>query len=175
VLCEVASNTLAAEDRLIMSADGQARIADGLVAGLAGYFAQRPMAARIAVLQPGVELPPRVVPGNGPPFWAPEVGGLPRLPLKLTNTGQERWDEKLSLLVGWDRSDQPYLRTAPAALERVDVAVPRLAPGESVDLELPLAVPAGARQVAWITLGDGGPHTFADMGSPPLQLASRAP
>lgn len=175
VLCEVASNTLAAEDRLIMSADGQAGIADGLFAGLIGYFAQRPMAARIAPLDPGAESPLRAVAGNGPPFWAPQLGDLSGLQVKLTNTGSERWHEKLSLLVGWERSDEPYLRTAPSALQRVDVAVPPLAPGESVDLELPLGVPPGARQVAWITLGDGGAHTFADMGSPPLQLASRAP
>ncbi len=175
VLCEVASNTLAAEDRLIMSADGQARIADGLLAGLAGYFAQRPLAARIDALLPAADLPPRAVAGDGPPFWAPGLGGVSRLPLRLTNTGQERWSAKLSLLVGWEQSNDPYLRKAPAALARVELAVPPLAPGESVELEVPLTVPPGARQVAWITMGDGGPQTFADSGSPPLQMAGTVP
>ncbi|MDQ2935748.1 MAG: N-acetylmuramoyl-L-alanine amidase [Chloroflexota bacterium] len=175
VLCEVASNTLAAEDRLIISADGQARIADGLFAGLAGYFTQRPLAARIDALLPAADLSPRAVPGAGLPFWAVEARGLSHLPLRLTNTGQQRWSEKLGLLVGWQPSNDPYLRAAPATLDRVEVAVPPLAPGESVDLEVPVAVPAGARQVAWITLGFGGEEPFADTGSAPLQLASTAP
>ncbi len=58
VLCEVASDSLAAEDKLITSPDGQARIADGLLAGLSSYFAQRAMAARIDVALPGAALPP---------------------------------------------------------------------------------------------------------------------
>jgi N-acetylmuramoyl-L-alanine amidase len=175
VLCEVASDTLAAEDRLIASADGQARIADGLFTGLTGYFAQRPLAARIEALLPGAGLPPRAVPGEGPPFWAPKLQGVTQLPVTLTNTGHESWSENLRILVGWEPSSDPYLRAAPSRLASLDLAVPPLAPGESVELEVPLAVPSGARQVAWITLGDGGPQTFADSGSPPLQLASTAP
>ena len=175
VLCEVASDTLAAEDRLITSADGQARIADGLFAGLAAYFAQRPIAARIEAL-PGVGgLPPSAVPGAGPPFWAPNLQSATRLPLTLTNTGHESWSANLRILVGWGQTGDPYLRAAPSTISPVDLAVPQLGPGESVQLEAPLTVPAGPRQVAWITLSDGGAITFADSGSPPLQLASAAP
>jgi N-acetylmuramoyl-L-alanine amidase len=175
VLCEVASDTLAAEDQLITSASGQGRIADGLLAGLTGYFTQRPLAARIQALLPGSGLPPRALPGEGPPFWAPDLQGVTPLGVVLTNTGHESWSDNLRVLVGWEPSSDPYLRAAPPTLARVDVAVPPLAPGESVELEVPLTVPPGARQVAWITLSDGGSKTFADSGSPPLQVASRAP
>jgi N-acetylmuramoyl-L-alanine amidase len=176
VLCEVASDTLAAEDRLITSADGQARIADGLFAGLSAYFAQRPIAARIAAALPGVGgLPPPAVPGAGPPFWAPNLQSATRLPLTLTNTGHESWSANLRILLGWGQTGDPYLRAAPSTLSPLAVAVPPLKPGESVKLEVPLTVPAGPRQVAWITLSDGGATTLADSGSAPLQLASTAP
>jgi N-acetylmuramoyl-L-alanine amidase len=172
VLCEVASDTLAAEDRLITSVDGQARIADGLFAGLTGYFAGRSLAARIEAVLPDGGRPPRALPGDGPPFWAPNMQRVTRLGVALTNTGHESWSDNLRVLVGWQPSSDPYLRAAPSALAPVDLAVPPLAPGESVELEVPLTVPAGARQVAWITLSDGGSRTFADSGSPPLQVAS---
>jgi N-acetylmuramoyl-L-alanine amidase len=174
VLCEVASDTLAAEDRLITSADGQARIADGLFAGLLAYFAQRPLAARIEAALPGVGGLPSAVPGAGPPFWAPNLQGATRLPLTLTNTGHESWSANLRILVGWGQTADPYLRAAPSTLAPLAVAVPPLGPGESVQLEVPLSIPAGARQVAWITLSDGSAMTFADSGSAPLQLASAA-
>ena len=83
-------------------------------------------------------------------------------------------DVRTVLLTG-PSTDDPYLRAAPSTLSPVDLAVPQLGPGESVQLEAPLTVPAGPRQVAWITLSDGGAITFADSGSPPLQLASAAP
>ena len=175
VLCEVASDSLAAEDKLITSADGQARIADGLFAGLSAYFAQRPLAARIDAALPGAGLPPRVFPGEGPPFWAPMLQGVTALPVTLTNTGNDSWGENLRILVGWGPSREPYLRAAPSTLATLELPVPRLAPGESVELQVPLTIPAGGRQVAWITLGDGSGPTFADSGSLPLQLASAAP
>jgi hypothetical protein len=47
--------------------------------------------------------------------------------------------------------------------------VPPLAPGESVELELPaLAPPAGGRHLLWLTLV--GEQPFTELGSPPLQL-----
>ncbi|MDQ2854499.1 MAG: N-acetylmuramoyl-L-alanine amidase [Chloroflexota bacterium] len=174
VLCEVASGSLRAEDALITTPAGQARIADGLFAGIADYLAQRPMAARIDAALPGAGLPPQPVPGAGPPFWAPNLQALTRLPVTLTNTGHQTWGANLRILAGWGPSDGPYLRAAPQ-LALIDLPVPPLAPGESVELHIPLTVPAGGRQVAWITLGDGRTPTFADMGSPPLQVASSAP
>ena len=175
VLCEVASDSLAAEDKLITSPDGQARIADGLLAGLSSYFAQRAMAARIDVALPGAALPPPARPGAGPPFWAPMLQGLTGLPVTLTNTGHDSWGKNLRILVGWGPSSDPYLRAPPSSLVPVELSVPTLAPGESVELNVPLTIPPGGRQVAWITLGDGNGTTFADSGSPPLQLASAAP
>lgn len=175
VLCEVASDSLAAEDKLITSPDGQARIADGLLAGLSAYFAQRVMAARIDAALPGAGLPPRALAGAGPPFWAPVLQGVTTLPITLTNTGHHSWGNNLRILVGWGQSSDPYLRAAPTTLVPAEQPVPPLAPGESVELNVPLTVPPGGRHVAWITLDDGGGTTFADSGSPPLQLASAAP
>ena len=51
--------------------------------------------------------------------------------------------------------------------------IPTLAPGESIVLRVPLAVPPGSeRQVAWITLATAT-ASLTDLGSPPLQLATR--
>jgi len=174
VLCEVASDSLAAEDKLITSPAGQARIADGLFAGLSAYFAQRAVAGRIQAALTGAALPPPALPGEGPPFWAPMLQGGTTLPVTLTNTGHDSWGKNLRILVGWGQSSDPYLRAAPTTLVAVK-AVPSLAPGESVEMDLPLTVPPGGRQVAWITLGDGDGANLADAGSPPLQMASAAP
>jgi hypothetical protein len=105
-------------------------------------------------------------------YWAQSLpSGTASVPLRLTNTGDRAWPEGLQLLVGWSASDAPYLSSAPATLDPADVAVPPLGPGESVTLDLPLDLPDGGRQLAWITLrGPAGP--FSDLGSAPLQLAS---
>ena len=56
-------------------------------------------------------------------------------------------------MVGWATSEDPYLRQAPPTLATLEVAIPTLGPGESVELRVPLAAPTGtARQIAWITL-----------------------
>ena len=95
------------------------------------------------------------------------------LPVRLTNTGSAAWPVDLRLLAGWQTSDLPYLPAAPADLRPLDVSVPALDPGESVELTLPLTVPTGARQLAWITLATGS-QPFTEHGSPALQLANTA-
>jgi hypothetical protein len=51
--------------------------------------------------------------------------------------------------------------------------LPALGPGEAVIVEVTLPPRPAGRGVAWISLWDGS-TTFADGGSPALQLASDA-
>jgi hypothetical protein len=93
--------------------------------------------------------------------------------VRLTNTGTEAWPDGLRLMAGWGPTGDPYLAARPSDLVELDAVVPPLAPGEAV--ELPIALPeppGGGRQVAWITLADGG-RLLSDLGSPALQLAAR--
>ena len=177
VLAEVGSITLAAEHDLLASSAGQAAAADGIYRALAAYFGGREQAVRYSVpaVEPVVGSAPQPIDGDGPQFW---IADLPAdvqeagLAVVLTNTGTQPWQDGLALLAGWGATDQPFLRVPPDDLEGLPVEVPALGPGESVELHLPIAPPSdpSARQVAWITLsGTGG--TFADLGSPPLQLA----
>jgi N-acetylmuramoyl-L-alanine amidase len=175
VLSEVGSITLREEHDLLASSAGQIAVADGLFAGLAVYFAERPQAARIGLegTVPGVA--PEAVPGDGPPFWAPPLPeGTPRL--RITNTGTEPIAAGARLVAGWESSDQPYLRLAPATVAEVGEPLPGLAPGESVTVEVVLPEPPrdGGRAVAWISLSTGA-ATLGDAGSPALQLATGAP
>jgi hypothetical protein len=106
-------------------------------------------------------------------FWPPVVAasGSP-LPVRLTNNGTEAWPDGLRLLAGWQASEVPYLADPPADIAPLPVEVPSLAPGESVELAVPLPAPsAPGRQVAWISLSDGS-RTLAELGSPPLQVAT---
>lgn len=175
ILSEVGSITLPAEADLLASSAGQRRVADGLFAGLAQFLGARPLAARIDPLVPGVDPVPEPVPGTGPPFWAPALpaptDGRVDLPLRLTNTGVQAWPPGVRLLIGWEASDQPYLAAAPQDLEPLGLEVPALGPGESVELSATIEMPAGPRQVAWLTLGAAA-GTFADGGSAPLQMAT---
>jgi hypothetical protein len=67
-------------------------------------------------------------------------------------------------------SSEPYLRQEPDAFLDPGIAIPPLAPGESVVLLVPMDVPGGEREMLWITLATGaGP--LSDLGSAPLQLA----
>ena len=93
--------------------------------------------------------------------------------MRLTNTGTVAWPPGMALVAGWTASDQPYLAKAPDELEPLELEIPALAPGESVvvSAELP-PPPPGARALAWISLGDEA-TTLADLGCPPLQLASQ--
>ena len=178
-LSEVGSINLRAEQDLLVTAAGQQAVADGLYRGLVAYFNQRALAVRYDALLPGGDAgtAPTAVPGLGPPFWAAQlpgaVGGATlELPMRLTNTGAQPWPSGLRLTTGWQKSDAPYLSSAPPQLGPVAVEVPALAPGASVVLRVPLEVPSGSgRQLVWIGLQDGA-RSFADQGSPALQLAA---
>ena len=172
VLSEVGSITLRSEHDLLASAAGQQAVAQGLRDGLATFFGGRELAARIALADPSIGDVPEPVDGDGPMFWAPRAPG-DSVSLRLTNTGVSAWPSGMELVAGWGASDQPYLATAPAALEALAV-VPALGPGESVVLRVDLPSPPPNRAVAWISLRSGG-ATLADHGSPALQLSSRAP
>lgn len=177
VLTEVGSITLPAEEDLLLSPAGQAAAAAGIANGLGSYFGQRDLAVRYDLLADGgaAGLAPSPVAGTGPLFWAPVVpaaaltGGTA---IRLTNTGAARWPAGLRLEAGWAASPDPYLRQAPPSLEPLPVAVPPLGPGESVELRVALPASTGTgRQIAWITLATGA-SPLADLGSPPLQVAT---
>lgn len=172
VLSEVGSITLRAEHDLLASDVGRDAVAAGLFDGLAGFFADRPRAARIGLAHDETGIP-SAVPGDGPPFWPPVVTEAP-VSLVLTNNGTEAWPVGLELVGGWQETDQPYLAFPPDRLESLDVTVPPLAPGESVAVEVTLPASAQARRVAWISLRDGS-ELFSDLGSPALQLSNAAP
>ena len=172
VLSEVGSITLRAEHDLLASDAGRDAVAAGLFDGLAGFFADRPLAARIG-LQGGAAVAPTAVSGDGPPFWPAIVPDDP-VRLVLTNNGTEPWPAALELVAGWEATDEPYLAFAPDALEALDVSVPELGPGESATVEVTLPPPGQGRSVAWISLREGS-ELFSDHGSPALQLSSEAP
>jgi N-acetylmuramoyl-L-alanine amidase len=177
VLTEVGSITLAAEHDLLASPSGQAAAADAIYRALAAYFGGRAQAVRYAVpaVEPSVGSAPQPIDGDGPPFW---IADLPAdveesgLAVVLTNTGTRAWEDGLAVVAGWGATEQPFLRIPPDELAALPVEVPALSPGESVELRLPIGAPPerSSRQVVWITLSTPG-RTFADLGSPPLQLA----
>jgi N-acetylmuramoyl-L-alanine amidase len=175
-LSEVGSMSLPAESELLATVEGRMAVAEGLYEGLRRWLGARQLAVRYDALVPGGEAgslgDPR--PGDGPPYWVPEIPASAAaddvLPVRLTNTGTTGWPSDLELRIGWTPSDLPYLARAPASLAAADIAVPALAPGESVVLQLPVDLPTGARSVAWITLA-GSTGDFADLGSPPLQVS----
>jgi N-acetylmuramoyl-L-alanine amidase len=175
VLTEIGSITLAAEHDLLLSPQGQAAAAQGIATGLESYFADRPLAVRFDALIPGGEAgrEATAVEGSGPPFWAAIIGLAELsagLPVRLTNTGTDPWPDDLRLMAGLAVSSEPYLRQEPDAFLDLGIAIPPLAPGESVVLLVPMDVPAGEREMLWITLATGtGP--LSDLGSAPLQLA----
>jgi N-acetylmuramoyl-L-alanine amidase len=174
VLTEVGSITLRAEHDLLASPGGQAAVADGLYAGLVEFFAAREAAVRIGLQGAAVGKPPPAMPGDGPPFWAPELADEP-LRLRVTNTGTRAIAAGAELVAGWTASAQPYLAAPPDELGSISEPLPALEPGESVVVEVRLPdAPTGERALAWISLMVGG-TTFAELGSPPLQLASEPP
>jgi N-acetylmuramoyl-L-alanine amidase len=174
VLTEVGSITHRAEQNLLGSEPGQRAAAQGIFDALQALFSTREKAVAYAVpvLQPAPGTPPSVVPGDGPIFWAPEAPAGP-LTVRLTNTGNVAWPAGLSLVGGWEESDQPYLRVPPETLDPLLAdPLPALAPGASVDVTV--AVPGGspgARGLAWITLAEGD-RPWTEMGIPPLQVAT---
>lgn len=179
VLTEVGYITLAAEQDLLLSPDGQTAAAQGVATALEAYLSDRPMAVRYDALLSGGNAGtiPTAVGGSGPPFWAP---GLRRaelargLPVRLTNTGTGPWPDDLRVLAGWEPSAEPYLRRAPDALDDIGLDVPPLAPGESVVLVVKLDVPVAERGMLWVTLGSDE-ASFSDLGSAPMQLSTSGP
>lgn len=173
VLSEVGSISLADEHDLLLSDRGQQMVAQGIERGLAQYFADRPLSVRYDALVPGGEagVAPAPAAGDGAPFLVSELpAGTTRLPIRLTNNGTEAWPAGLELRAGWQVSDAPYLATPPD-LQALDVSVPPLQPGESVDVSAALrSPPAAARALVWLTLAHGA-QLFSDSGSPALQLA----
>ncbi len=172
ILSEVGSITLRAEHDLLASEPGQAAVADGLLDGLAAFFDAREQGARIA-LADGSSSVPAPVGGDGPPFW-PAVVNDETVPLRLTNTGTSAWAPGTQLVAAWTETDEPYVGFAPNAPLSLDIEVPALGPGESVVIGVVLPPAPANRAVAWISLMSDG-ETFADNGSPALQLSSQAP
>lgn len=174
VLAEVGSITLRAEHDLLASPDGHAAVADGLFAGLTAFFGQRELAGRIGLADGSGGTTPDAVPGDGPPFWAPEAPAGP-IRLRVTNTGTAALDAGAELVAGWEGSDQPYLAAPPAELRPIGEPLPALAPGESAVVEVVLPdAPSASRGLAWISLSVGD-TTLSELGLPALQLASGTP
>jgi N-acetylmuramoyl-L-alanine amidase len=169
VLTEIGSITLPAEQELLSSPDGQAAAAGGIYRALAAHFAARELAVRIDLPAQDPGAAPEPVEGDGPMFWAPSVQAGAQA-VRLTNTGARSWPDGSELLLGWEASEEPYLRLPPEELAPLEIEVPPLEPGESVELTLELEAPGSGRHLAWITLvtADG---VLADLGSPPLQVA----
>jgi N-acetylmuramoyl-L-alanine amidase len=173
VLSEIGSITLRQEHDLLASPEGQAAVAGGLFDGLVAFFAGRERAVRIGLEGETVPRAVRPVDGSGPPFWAAVAADAP-LRLRLTNTGTDELAAGARLVAGWATDDGPYLPAAPA-LVPIGPDLPALASGASVVVEVELPPPPSpGRAVAWISLGGGG-TTFAELGSPPLQVASAPP
>ncbi|HJP71363.1 MAG TPA: N-acetylmuramoyl-L-alanine amidase [Candidatus Limnocylindria bacterium] len=172
VLSEVGSITLRAEHDLLASDAGQSAVAAGLFDGLAAFFEDRSLAARIGLADEGPSAPSEV-PGDGPPFW-PHVATDGPMRLTLTNNGTQVWPSDVELVAGWGETEQPYLAFPPETLEALDVTIPPLAPGESVTVEATLPAAPEGRSVAWISLREGS-ELFSDLGSPALQVSSQAP
>ena len=173
VLAEVGSITLRNEHDLLASADGQDAVAAGLYDGLAAFFADRELAARIDLAGDDPGIAPEPIDGDGAPFWAARQPDGP-VELRLTNTGGVAWRPGIDLVAGWETSAQPYLARAPEGLEPLAVEVPALAPGASVVVSVELPPAPDGRAVAWISLRTRG-ATAADRGSPALQLSTAAP
>jgi N-acetylmuramoyl-L-alanine amidase len=179
ILTEVGYITLAAEQDLLLSPAGQTAAAQGIADALASFLGARPLAVRYDLLAAGgsAGVAPTAVAGDGPPFWPPVADAAALTSgtaIRLTNTGTAAWPDGLRLEAGWEPGQDPYLRRAPESMVTLELAIPALGPGESVELRVPLTPPAGAaRQVAWITLATTA-ASLSDLGSAPLQLATRA-
>ncbi len=173
VLAEVGSITLRAEHDLLVADEGQDAVAAGMFEGLAEFFAGRELAGRIGLADAPVGEAPEPVAGDGPPYWPPVAPDGP-IRLHLTNTGMSAWPAGMELVAGWGASDQPYLARAPEDLQAIPVEVSALEPGASVEVSVELPLPPAGRALAWISLSEGN-ATFADRGSPALQISTQAP
>ena len=172
ILTEVGSITLKAEQDLLASPPGQLAAAEGIFAALAAHFGERPLAVSYAMpeLEPSPGQPPVAVDGDGPPYWLP-VAPSADLLVRLVNTGSQPWPAGMNLVGGWEATDQPYLRLPPEALSQMLAEpLPGLAPGEAVELHVPLPVGGSERGVVWMSVA-GGDGPLTALGSPPLQVA----
>jgi N-acetylmuramoyl-L-alanine amidase len=152
ILTEVGSITLAAEQDLLLSPEGQRAAAAGIASGITPYLADRPLAVRYDALIPGGE------------------AGL--APTAVAGTGS--WPGDARLVAGWQQGSAPYLREPPAEMGPLEVVIPQLKPGESVVLDLPISVPSGEGGILWISLADGE-QTLSNLGSAALQLGTSGP
>ena len=176
ILSEVGSVSLEAESALLATDRGREAAAQGVFDGIAAYFAQRPLAARIdPVLPGGAAGPPVAVSGSGPPFWPPVLPDGGTLTVRLINTGTAAWPAGMRVVAGWGATTAPYLATTPKSVSPLEATIPTLAPGASVELPITLTTPPAGRQVAWITLLAPDGTALTQSGSPPLQLATQGP
>ncbi|HEV7199241.1 MAG TPA: N-acetylmuramoyl-L-alanine amidase [Candidatus Limnocylindria bacterium] len=176
VLAEVGSMSLAAEADLLASAEGQEAIAVAITDALVTWFAGRELGVRIDLAAPGgaAGVAPAVVPGTGPPYWAPSVPDPAALAIRLTNTGTAPWPAGTMLVGGWGSATEPYL-ARPPELVPLATAVPPLAPGESVDLEASMPpIPAGEGAIGWVTIRVGD-VVLSESGIPALQFVPGRP
>ena len=169
-LSEVGSISLRAEQDLLSTAAGQAAAARGVYDGLAAYLGTRPQAVRYDVA------------GAAEPL-AQSTGPLASAPLLPRQRPVAHADEPRHRAVArrpaarrglaGERASLPAERTSGTA--PLDAEVPALGPGESVTLRL--AVPpfdGPGRGIWWASL-DGPAGSYADLGSPPVQLANVKP
>jgi N-acetylmuramoyl-L-alanine amidase len=177
ILSEVGSVSLKAESELLATDRGRHAAAQGVFDGVAAYFAQRPLAARLdPVLDAGeAARTPVAVAGTGPPFWPPVLPPDGHLTVRLINTGTAGWPAGMRLAAGWAASAAPYLAAPPKLLSPLEGTIPALEPGASIELPITFPAAPSGRQVAWITLIDASGAPLTTIGSPALQLATRAP
>jgi N-acetylmuramoyl-L-alanine amidase len=172
VLTEVGSITMRQEQNLLASPAGQQAAAEGIFTALAGFFSHRSLAVSYGLPQIESDTAPVPQSGHGPMYWPPQAAGSELL-VRLTNTGNQAWPTGMRLLGAWQATEQPYLRVPPDGLRPLlPGALPALAAGESVDVQVTLPAGDGSRHgVAWITVaGQEGPLT--ELGSPPLQVGT---
>ncbi|HVM25571.1 MAG TPA: N-acetylmuramoyl-L-alanine amidase [Candidatus Limnocylindrales bacterium] len=174
VLVEIGTITLPAEHELLLSAEGASAAAQGIFDGLVAWFAEREVAGRIEPVDRAPGTVPQPIPGDGPPFRA-DPAGEPPLRLRITNTGTRAWEgHAVELLAGWEATTAPYLYLPPDDVRPAGVALPGLAPGESVVVEVELPAAGQDPGLAWFSLSVAG-ETVAQGGSPALQLSTGAP
>ncbi|HSK93855.1 MAG TPA: N-acetylmuramoyl-L-alanine amidase [Candidatus Angelobacter sp.] len=168
ILVEVGTITLPEEHELLLTEAGVSAASRGIFEGLAAWLADRPLAGRISVEGREVGRLPAPVAGGGPPFVAEPLPDAP-LRLRVTNTGTREWGADVLLVGGWITSAEPYVYGRPAGVEPRGTALPPLAAGESVVVELDPGPPSGPDELAWFSLRIGA-ENLADHGSPALQL-----
>jgi hypothetical protein len=176
VLAEVGSMSLAAEADLLASAEGQEAIAAAITDALVTWFADRELGARMDLAVAGgvAGVAPAVVPGAGPPYWAPSAPDPETLAIRLTNTGTASWPAGTVLMGGWGSATEPYL-ARPPELVPLAATVPALGPGDSVDVEVSMPPPpASGASIGWVTVRVAD-VVLSQSGIPALQFVPGRP